>query len=108
MNDIFDAIPVPHYRVRRGDLAVDSSNPDSSDISNIEKKRKKRSYKDTSRARSCVGRDARVQAPGCGDGIRRHGGEKYATKDASELARGLHDDEREMDFVRVEGKGGYW
>jgi hypothetical protein len=25
MNDIFDAIPVPHDRVRLGDLAVDSS-----------------------------------------------------------------------------------
>ena len=27
MNDIFDAIPVPPYRVRLGDLAVDSSDP---------------------------------------------------------------------------------
>ena len=27
MNDIFDAIPVPHYRVRLGDLAVDGSDP---------------------------------------------------------------------------------
>jgi hypothetical protein len=25
MNDIFDAIPVLHYRVRLGDLAIDSS-----------------------------------------------------------------------------------
>jgi hypothetical protein len=27
MNDIFDAIPVPHDRVRLGDLAIDSSDP---------------------------------------------------------------------------------
>lgn len=25
MNDVFDAIPVPHNRVRLGDLAIDSS-----------------------------------------------------------------------------------
>ena len=43
---------------------------------------------------------------GCGHGIRRHGGEEHATKYVSELVRGGHKDEWEMDFVRVEGKDG--
>ena len=43
---------------------------------------------------------------GCGHGVRRHGGEEHATKDVSELVRGRHEDEREMEFVRVEGEDG--
>jgi hypothetical protein len=43
---------------------------------------------------------------GCGHGIRHHRGEEHATKDVSELVRGRHEDEWEMDFVRVEGKDG--
>ena len=43
---------------------------------------------------------------GSGDGVRRHGGEEHATKDVPELVRGGHEDEREVDLVRVEGKDG--
>lgn len=42
----------------------------------------------------------------CGDGIRRHGREEYATKDVSELVLGWDEDEREMDLVGVEGEDG--
>ena len=43
-------------------------------------------------ARSCVGRDTASGA--------------MVTRNVSELVRGRHEDEREMDFVRVEGKVG--
>lgn len=65
------------------------------------------------RIRIPIGRDlpqagmrGRRRRCGYGHGIRRHGGEEHATKDVSELVRGRHEDEWEMDFVRVEGKDG--